>query len=120
MNTREQLNLTQVCVSLQGKRIVEDFNLTVNRGDIGCLVGPSGCGKTTLLRTIAGFEHPDSGTIELNGQVIADAEHSTSPESRNVGMVFQDLALFPHLNVRKNIAFGMREKQKKEKDERVD
>lgn len=103
----EQLKLTDVSVNLGDNRILDKISFSVARGSIGCLVGPSGCGKTTLLRTIAGFEHPAKGSIDLNGSPVA---LDSAPEQRNVGMVFQDLALFPHMSVRKNIAFGIRGK----------
>ena len=86
---------------------VKDVNLTVNYGEILVLLGPSGCGKTTLLRLIAGFEEPTSGIISVGGQVVSSPEKFIKPENRKVGMVFQDYALFPHLNVEKNIEFGL-------------
>ena len=87
---------------------LDDVSLSVARGEILALVGPSGCGKTTLLRLIAGFEVPDGGRIELNGRAVADGTTFVPPEDRGVGMVFQEYALFPHLSVRENIAFGLR------------
>jgi iron(III) transport system ATP-binding protein len=86
---------------------VTDVTLTLRQGDILGLLGPSGCGKTTLLRLIAGFEQPRSGRVELAGQTVADAARCVAPERRSIGMVFQDFALFPHLNVGENIAFGL-------------
>ncbi len=79
----------------------------VARGRLFALLGPSGGGKTTTLRLIAGFESPDAGIVEIDGQVVATPDKFTPPERRRVGMVFQDYALFPHLNVRQNIAFGV-------------
>lgn len=90
------------------QRVVSDLNLHLNRGDIGCLLGPSGCGKTTTLRAIAGFEAVQQGEIELAGQVISRPGHTLAPEKRRIGMVFQDYALFPHLTVFDNVAFGIR------------
>ena len=87
--------------------VVDGLSLFLRRGAIGCLLGPSGCGKTTVLRCIAGFEAPLEGEIHLNGQVVARAGFSVPPERRRVGMVFQDYALFPHIRVRENIAFGL-------------
>ncbi len=87
---------------------LDDFELEVRRGRTLCLLGPSGCGKTTALRLIAGFERPDSGVIEINGRRVSDARTSVPPERRRVGMVFQDFALFPHLTVRDNVAYGIR------------
>jgi len=88
-------------------RAVDGVSLSVPRGRITALLGPSGCGKTTLLRLIAGFEAPDAGAIELDGRPVAGTDVYVPPEVRRVGMVFQDYALFPHLTVRANIAFGL-------------
>ncbi len=91
--------------------VARDLDLEVKPGEICALLGPSGCGKTTTLRLIAGFEHLDSGTIRIGDRVVASAEGgqviSLPPEQRRVGMVFQDYALFPHLSVRDNVAFGL-------------
>ncbi|MFA5837374.1 MAG: ABC transporter ATP-binding protein [Bellilinea sp.] len=87
---------------------VNDVSFAMQQGEILVLVGPSGCGKTTTLRLIAGLERPDSGEIYLDGQVAASREIFLPPEQRGIGMVFQDHALFPHLNVYDNIAFGLR------------
>jgi iron(III) transport system ATP-binding protein len=87
---------------------VDAARLDVGRGEIVALLGPSGCGKTTLLRTIAGFEQPDAGTIEIDGRCVAGAGARVAPEDRHVGMVFQDYALFPHLTVAENVGFGLR------------
>ncbi len=84
-----------------------NVSFEVPRGQIFALLGPSGGGKTTTLRLIAGFETPDSGSIAINGQPVAAPGKHTPPERRRVGMVFQDYALFPHLNVRQNVAFGV-------------
>ena len=86
---------------------VNHITLSLPQGDILALLGPSGCGKTTLLRMIAGFEAPQSGTIELAGQLVSAEGNLVPPERRSVGMVFQDFALFPHLTVAENIAFGL-------------
>lgn len=85
-------------------------SLTMQPGDLLSLLGPSGCGKTTLLRLIAGFEQPQSGTVEIGQRCVAGAGAWLPPEKRGVGMVFQDYALFPHLTVSQNIAFGLSEK----------
>lgn len=84
------------------------ISMQLHRGKIACLLGASGCGKTTLLRCIAGFEGVTGGEITLNGEVIASAQHWVPPEKRRIGVVFQDYALFPHLSVRDNVAFGIR------------
>ena len=92
---------------------VQNVNLILYQGDILGLLGPSGCGKTTLLRIIAGFEEPHSGIVTINGRVVAGKHDWIVPEKRNIGMVFQDYALFPHLTVAKNIAFGLHNSGKK-------
>jgi iron(III) transport system ATP-binding protein len=88
-------------------RALDGVSLEVNRGEVLALIGPSGCGKTTCLRLIAGFEAPDGGRIELAGEVVAGAGRLVPPERRKVGMVFQDYALFPHLDVGRNVGFGL-------------
>ncbi len=95
---------------------VDEVNFQLAQGDILGLLGPSGCGKTTLLRMIAGFEQPSAGTIELGGHLVASASQLLPPEQRNTGMVFQDYALFPHLNIAANIAFGLNKKKLGKKD----
>lgn len=90
---------------------VNGISFSMEEGEILALVGPSGCGKTTTLRMIAGLERPDSGTIGLQGCVVASDSVFIPPERRGVGMVFQDYALFPHLTVYENVAFGLRGKK---------
>ncbi|TBU98145.1 ABC transporter ATP-binding protein [Stutzerimonas kirkiae] len=102
------LELRGLACGYGDQRIVEALNLRLERGDIGCLLGPSGCGKTTTLRAIAGFEPVHEGEIILAGQRISSAGHTLAPEKRRIGMVFQDYALFPHLTVAENVAFGIR------------
>nr|WP_017675078.1 ABC transporter ATP-binding protein [Pseudomonas chengduensis] len=96
-------------------KVVQDLDLHLNPGDIGCLLGPSGCGKTTTLRAIAGFEPVLEGEIELAGEVISRAGFTLAPEKRHIGMVFQDYALFPHLSVAENVAFGIRKQPNAER-----
>jgi iron(III) transport system ATP-binding protein len=86
---------------------VDSASLCIDRGEVVALLGPSGCGKTTLLRLIAGFERPDTGTVAIAGRVAAAAGTWIAPEARRVGMVFQDYALFPHLTVASNVGFGL-------------
>ena len=102
------LNLRDLSCGYPGHRVVQNLNLHLNAGDIGCLLGPSGCGKTTTLRAIAGFEPVLEGEIQLADQVISKAGFTLAPEKRRIGMVFQDYALFPHLSVAENIGFGIR------------
>ena len=102
------LSLTDLSCGYADQPIVQQLNLHLNSGDIGCLLGPSGCGKTTTLRAIAGFEPILKGSITLAGEVISRPKFTLAPEKRRIGMVFQDYALFPHLSVEKNIAFGIR------------
>ena len=85
-------------------------SLKVKPGEFLTILGPSGGGKTTMLRLLAGFERPTSGRIQIGANIVADGHHFVPPEKRNVGMVFQDYAIFPHLNVAKNIAFGLRKR----------
>ena len=96
-----------VAKSYGSEIVLSDFNLDVWNGSIVGILGVSGSGKTTALRLLAGFDKPDSGIIEMRDRVISSQETFLPPEERNVGMVFQDYALFPHLNVEKNISFGL-------------
>src|SRR5918993_561273 len=88
--------------------VIDGASLALNRGEIGCVVGSSGCGKTTLLRAIAGFVGVEDGTIEIAGVVVSGPNFTAATERRGIGLVFQDYALFPHLRVQDNIAFGLR------------
>ncbi|MGK7873681.1 MAG: ABC transporter ATP-binding protein [Xenococcaceae cyanobacterium] len=89
---------------------VANVSFNLEQGDLLGLLGPSGCGKTTLLRIVAGFEKPSTGTVELAGRLVAGSDCWVPPEQRNTGMVFQDYALFPHLTIAENIAFGLQRK----------
>jgi len=101
------LNLRDLACGYGQQKVVSQLNLHLNAGDIGCLLGSSGCGKTTTLRAIAGFEPVHEGEIHLGGELISRAGFTLAPEKRRIGMVFQDYALFPHLTVAQNIAFGI-------------
>ena len=98
------------------KPALDQVNLQVEKGEVLALTGESGCGKTTLLRSIAGFESVQSGNIRILGEEVAD----TKPEQRNVGLVFQDLALFPHMTVEKNIAYGLKKLDKAARKARIE
>ena len=88
-------------------KAVDNVDLSLRAGEIAALLGPSGCGKTTLLRLIAGFERPDSGSIEVADSTVACDSNFTSPEKRGVAMVFQDYALFPHMTVEQNVGYAL-------------
>ncbi|MDP2142320.1 MAG: ABC transporter ATP-binding protein [Gammaproteobacteria bacterium] len=113
------LELKDVSVALEGTVIVRDINLQLPQGMIGCLLGPSGCGKTTLLRAIAGFEKALHGEIKIAGHTVSNQQMCLPVEKRHVGMVFQDYALFPHLTVSENIAFGLGTMSRADKHKRV-
>ncbi len=101
----ETRNLTR---HFDGRAVVSGVSLTIQPGQVTCLLGPSGCGKSTTLRMIAGVEPLDDGQIYVNGTQIADAAMALPPERRGIGLMFQDFALFPHLSVAENVAFGLR------------
>jgi len=109
------LELKNIECRVRNQLIVEDLSLHVNRGDLLCLLGPSGCGKTTVLRAIAGFQPIARGEILLQDKRVSSAGYTLSPDKRKIGMVFQDYALFPHLNVCQNICFGLRNQSNAEK-----
>lgn len=102
------------------KPVVQDLTLGLPAGHIGCLLGESGCGKTTVLRAIAGFEPVRAGRILLDGAVISSPTEQVAPELRRVGMMFQDYALFPHLTVALNVAFGLRKLARADRARRVE
>ncbi len=103
----------------QRNHVLNGFSLHIDAGEIGCLLGSSGCGKTTVLRAIAGFEHVEQGAIHVGGHCVAGNGLHLPPEQRNVGMVFQDYALFPHLTAAQNITFGLRKQPKEYQRARV-
>ena len=110
------LELKNLSHSYDGSEIsLKNISLTVNKAEKVSILGPSGSGKSTLLRLIAGLEKPYSGTITIQGKVVSDQNHLVAPEKRNVGLVVQNKALFPHLTVEKNIGFGIRKNQEKTK-----
>jgi len=101
------LEVDRVTLGYGRADVVQKVSLSLARGEIGCLLGPSGCGKTTLLRAIGGFEPLRAGRVALDSRTVATAEAQLPPRERGIGMVFQDHALFPHLNVQGNVAFGL-------------
>ncbi len=113
------LELKNVSVDLEGNTIVQHVDMQLRAGDIGCLLGPSGCGKTTLLRAIAGFEPVSGGEIWLDSQCVSAGANNLAVEKRQVGMVFQDYALFPHLTVTQNIVFGLSSMNVRDRKNRV-
>lgn len=100
-------------------KAVDGVDLRIHTGEILAILGPSGCGKTTLLRLIAGFEDPDRGEVRIRDEIAASGQQVLPPEKRRVGMVFQDHALFPHLSVRENIAFGLKDLSPESRQARV-
>lgn len=102
-----RLVATGLSRSFGGAPVVNDVSLEVAAGQVTCLLGPSGCGKSTTLRMIAGVERPDTGTIRIDGRTVCGDGVLVPPESRSVGLMFQDFALFPHLTVAQNVAFGL-------------
>ena len=115
------LNIAQLNVRYPGQAAaaVDGVSLGLRAGDIGVLIGPSGCGKTTLLRAVAGLERASAGSIVLDGECVSDARHHLPAEQRRIGMVFQDYALFPHLDVGRNVAFGIAKLSRGEREQRV-
>lgn len=103
------LNLDALTRCFQGRvKAVDGISLTLKKGELLALLGPSGCGKTTLLRLIAGLERPDGGRVDIAGRPVAGEGYWVPPEERQLGMVFQDYALFPHLSVADNVGFGLK------------
>jgi iron(III) transport system ATP-binding protein len=107
------------CAYETGRPAVQEISFAAREGEILCLLGPSGCGKTTILRAIAGFEPVRSGQLFLSGQLVSSPDVMIPTESRHVGMVFQEYALFPHLRVQDNIAFGLHHLARSERAPRV-
>ncbi len=112
------LELDNIGKTYDGTTVIHDLSITVRDGELLTLLGPSGCGKTTTLRLIAGLERPDWGVVKLGDEPVTGRKF-VPPEQRDVGVVFQEFALFPHLSARENIAFGIQEWPKEEQKERV-
>lgn len=114
------LELDGIAKRYGGEDVIGDLSIAVRDGEILTLLGPSGCGKTTTLRLIAGLEKPDAGRVRLQGETVSSDGQFVPPEDRNVGVVFQDFALFPHLTARENVAFGLQDRPADERASRVD
>ena len=115
-----KLEIENISLNLDNDRILDNLSLTVKEEEIISIIGPSASGKSSLLRVIAGFENISSGKVKLNGQTVDDTSTIIEPQERNIGIIFQDLALFPHLSCAENITFGISELSSKEKTERLD
>lgn len=115
------LEVSQLRIAYAGRSqpAVRDVSFGLRAGDIGVLIGPSGCGKTTLLRAVAGLEPVAAGTIKLAGEIVSSTRVNLAPEERQIGMVFQDYALFPHLSVGSNVGFGIHRWAKAERVARI-
>ncbi len=105
--TPPRLEIRNLSRSFAGRPVVQGVDLTLSAGNVTCLLGPSGCGKSTTLRIIAGVDSQDSGELYIDGQLISGGSTFVAPEKRSVGLMFQDFALFPHLSVGDNVAFGL-------------
>ncbi len=103
-----RLAMRGVTRAYDGRRVLDDVSIVLREGEVTCLLGPSGCGKSTLLKIAAGVERQDAGEVAVDGRVVSDARGHVPPEAREVGLMFQDFALFPHLRVAENVAFGLR------------
>ncbi|UWR23710.1 ABC transporter ATP-binding protein [Sulfitobacter sp. S190] len=115
-----RLEIRNLKCSFDGRAVVDDVSLQIMPGQVTCLLGPSGCGKSTTLRMIAGVEMQDSGTIHVDGKLICDTVFRVPPERREIGLMFQDFALFPHLSVADNVGFGLKGVSKADKRARVE
>ena len=113
------LIIKDLAYQYNGTKVLSELTLNVKQDEIVCLLGASGCGKTTTLKAIAGILQPSQGYMSIDSQVVNDNHHFIAPEKRNIGMMFQDYALFPHLTVSDNIAFGLSNMSKAQKRERV-
>ena len=114
------LEIQDIECRYRGQAVVKDLSMHVKRGSLVCLLGPSGCGKTTALRAIAGFEPIYKGEIFMDGVSISRPGYTRAPEKRRLGMVFQDYALFPHMDVRDNIGFALRKQSEQTRRQMVD
>ena len=113
------LILKDLSYQYDGQKVIDNLDLEVSENEIVCLLGASGCGKTTTLKAIAGLIKPQKGHIIIHGRTMSDTTQFTAPQHRNIGMMFQDYALFPHLTVAQNVAFGLNKLPKAEKSVRT-
>lgn len=114
MATNNILEIKELSCSYDGKKdVIKNCNLKIEKGIICAIVGESGSGKSTLLRLISGLERPNKGTIKINDNIVSSDSQITPAQERNIGLVFQDFALFPHLTVKENIAFGLKNQKHK-------
>ena len=113
------LSFRNVSCSFDGQKVVDDVSFDIGEGEVVCLLGPSGCGKTTSLRLAAGMEMPSGGEIYLGDTCVSSASHLAPPETRGIGFLFQDFALFPHLSVLENVTFGLHDMSDNEKKSRA-
>ena len=115
------VTITGVTKSFGNVQVLQEFNQKFEDGEFITLLGPSGCGKTTMLRLIAGFEKPSSGEVYIGDRIVSGKDSFVSPEKREIGMVFQSYAVWPHMNVYNNIAYPLKIKKasKSEIEEKV-
>ncbi len=102
------VSLSDVACSIQGKNAVNGISINIKAGEIICFLGPSGCGKTTSLRLIGGLVTPNEGQISFDDEIVSSPKFQVPPEDRQIGFLFQDFALFPHLSVMENVLFGLK------------
>ena len=115
-----KLEIEDVSLSIEGNLILDNLSLNIDEHEIISLIGPSASGKSSLLRIIAGFENISSGKVKLNGLIVDDRSTIVQPQNRNIGIIFQDLALFPHLSCKDNIIFGITNYSENHKRQRLD
>ena len=119
MSTQAHLEVRNLQLAIAGTPVLRGVDFNVQQGEIACLLGPSGCGKTSILKLVAGFLAPDLGSICKRGEEISNPANVLAPEKRRISMVFQDYALFPHMTVTQNIAFGLKKLSSSERQDKV-